>query len=107
MNYRKIIILPVCFFVSHLIYIGCCKCPDVFERYYEVLNVTVRPFGSGNAVVDNGQVTTVDTLHLVYSFSNKCVAKKNPDLSFLVNSAYACSCVGCGADGLKHNLNFF
>lgn len=106
MNYRKIIILPLSFFICHLIYIGCCKCPEVFERYYEVLSATVRPSGSGNAVVDNGQIITVDTLYLTYNFNNKCLAKKNLDLSFLVNSAYACSCRGCGEDGLKNKLSF-
>lgn len=107
MNYRKIIILPAFFFLSHLIYIGCCKCPEVFERYYEVINAIVKPLGSGNKIIDNGLIATVDTLYLNYSFNSKCVSQKIPEFSFLVNSAYACSCEGCGFDGLKNKLSFF
>jgi len=107
MNYRKIIILPALFFLSHIIYIGCCKCPEVFERYYEVVSAIVKPLGSGNKIIDNGLATTVDTVYLNYSFNGKCLAQKIPDFSFLVNSAYACSCASCGADGLKNKLNLF
>jgi hypothetical protein len=79
----------------------------VFERYYEVVNVIVKPLGSGKSIIDNGPVTSVDTVYLDYTFNDKCVAQKIPDLSFLVNSAYACSCKGCGYDGLKNKLSMF
>ena len=107
MNYRKIVILPALFVVSHVIYIGCCKCPEVSEAYYEVLDANVRPLGSGNKPIDNGVVATVDTVYLNYSFNNKCVARKVTDFPFLVNAAYACSCDGCGTKGLKNKLTSF
>jgi hypothetical protein len=107
MNYRKIVILPALFVFSHVIYIGCCKCPEVTEAYYEVLGANVRPLGSGNNPIDNGVVATVDTIYLNFSFNIKCIAQKATNFSFLVNSAYACSCAGCGEKGLKSRITNF
>ena len=102
---KKLLILPVGFILTNLLYISCCKCVEVKEHYYEVTNASVKPIGSGGQIIDNGVAITVDTVYLNYSFIPNCVVKAKKNLSFLVNTAYACSCIGCGDKGLKNKLN--
>lgn len=102
---KKLLILPVGFLFTTFFYIACCKCVDVKELYYEFTNVTVKPLGSGGQIIDNGIAITVDTVYLNYSYVPNCVARQKNNFSFLVNSAYACSCNGCGDRGLKNKLN--
>jgi len=101
---KKILILPVGFLITTFLYISCCKCLDSKEHFYEVQNASVRPAGSGGVLVDNGIPVTADTVFLNYYLGVKCIAEAKTDLSFLVNSAYACSCNGCGEKGLKSKL---
>lgn len=101
MNYRKIIILPALFILSNLFYIGCCKCYDSGNSFYEINNLYVQAQGSGNAVVDTGAVTHVDSILFIYDVIGKCVASKKNPFGFIVNSAYACKCAECGNGGLK------
>lgn len=104
MNLKKILILPVGFMFTNIMYIACCNCKPV-TKYYQVVNVSVKPSGSKNAVVDNGAPVFVDSLYLDYFFNNECVASNQNNFSFLVNTASACSCVSCGEEnGLKSKL---
>lgn len=103
MNLKKIFLLPAGFLAIHLLYVSCCKCLDTNEPYIEIAQLTVTASAAGNAVVDNGVPTTVDSIRLYYTVYNKCVAYQNP-FADLVTSAYACSCQGCGYDGLKSKI---
>jgi hypothetical protein len=108
MSFKKVLILPVGFILINAVYTACiCNCPEVKALYYNVLNVAVKPVGSGGTIIDNGVPTNVDTLLLSCSFDLNCTVKHTNNLSFLVNSAYACSCAGCGDKGLKNNLISF
>ena len=102
---KKILILPVGFLLTTFLYISCCKCVEVKEHFYELKNASVKPLGSGGQIIDNGVAITADTVYLNYSFIPDCVARQNNKFSFLVNAAYACSCIGCGDKGLKSKLN--
>ncbi|MEO6406436.1 MAG: hypothetical protein ABIO32_13165 [Ferruginibacter sp.] len=64
----------------------------------------MRPYGSGNAVVDSNMVTQVDTLYLRYSSYINCVAQEQNPFSFLVNKTMACKCADCGRAGLKSKI---
>lgn len=101
---KKLLILPIGFVLTNFLYISCCKCVDVTEEYYKIVNAAVKPLGSGGQVIDNGIPITVDTVYLNYLLSPDCVAHAQPKLSFLVNTATACSCRGCGDKGLKNKL---
>ena len=104
MNYKKIIILPAFFLLTHIIYIGCCKCEDSNKAFYVINNLTVQTRGSGNAIIDTGTVTNVDSVFLNYNFDLNCTAVHKDPFSFLVNSTYACKCNECGLSGLKTKL---
>lgn len=101
---KKLLILPIGFLLTNFLYISCCKCVDVTDQYYEVQAVAVNPLGSSGQVIDNGIPITVDTVYLNYSLIPNCVAHAKPNLSFLVNTATACSCRGCGDKGLKNKM---
>ena len=102
---KKILILPIGFLITTFLYISCCKCLDSKDPFYEVTRASVDPRGSGNVLVDNGNPVTADTFFLNYYLTVNCVAKAKTNISsFLVNSAYACSCNGCGERGLKSKL---
>ena len=103
MNLKKILLLPAGFLAIHLLYVSCCKCPDTNEPYIEIGRLEVSASATGNAVVDNGVPTTVDSIRLYYTVYNKCVAYQNP-FANLVSSAYACSCQGCGYEGVKSKI---
>ncbi|MEO7523773.1 MAG: hypothetical protein ABIT58_06740 [Ferruginibacter sp.] len=105
MNYRKIIILPAFFVLSNLIYIGCCKCPDSGNNFFEISNPLVEVYGDNHAVIDDGMVTHVDTVFLQYSFDNKCVAMQKKPFLFLVNEVSACKCNECGFSGPKSKIS--
>ena len=104
MNYKKIIILPAFFLLTHILYIGCCKCEDSNKAFYNINSLTVQTRGSGNAIIDTGIVTNVDSLFLNYNFDFRCMASHKNPLSFLVSSTYACKCNECGYSGLKTKL---
>ena len=107
MDYKKVIILPLLFFCSTALYIGCCQCMDHSRNFFGVTSVRVQAMGSDQSIVDTGVVTTVDTLYFNYSLMGECVAKTNTDLSFLVNSAaaWSCKCKNCGENGLKTKVS--
>lgn len=102
---KKILILPVGFLITTFLYISCCKCVEVKEHFYVLKNGTVKPLGSGGQIIDNGLPITVDTVYLNYLIIPDCVAKQKNNFSFLVNAAYACTCIQCGDQGLKSKLN--
>lgn len=102
---KKLLILPIGFILTNLLYISCCKCVEVNEHFYRLTNASVRLLGSGGQIIDTGVAITSDTVYLNYSLMPVCVAMHKNNLSFLINSAYACSCVGCGDKGLKSKLN--
>ena len=104
MSYKKIIILPALFFLSNFLYISCCKCIDAKDHFYEILNMSVRTHGSGNAIIDTGVGTHVDSVYHTYSMGFNCVASQKNPLSFLVNESLACKCVECGSQGLKSKI---
>ena len=104
MNYKKIIILPALFLLTHILYIGCCKCEDSNKAFYNINSLTVQPRGSGNAIIDTGTVTNVDSVFLNYNFDFRCTASHIDPFSFLVSSTYACKCNECGLGGLKIKL---
>lgn len=101
---KKILILPLGFLLTTFLYISCCKCLDSNDPFYEATRITVNPRGSGGVLVDNGIPVTSDTVFLNCYLTVNCVAETKTDLSFLVNSAYACKCNECGKHGLKSKL---
>lgn len=101
---KKILILPLGFLVTTILYISCCKCLDSKDQFYEVTRATINPYGSGGILVDNGIPVTADTVFLNCYLTVNCVAEVKTDFSFLVNTAYACSCNDCGDKGLKSKL---
>ena len=105
MNYRKIVILPVLFVLSTIIYISCCPKGEIFP-FYQITNIGASAYGSGKAVVDTGAVTTVDSIYLNYGFFQQCAVNKKNPASFLMNQGFALSCPGniCGEQGLKTNI---
>lgn len=107
MNLKKILILPVAFVFSNIMYIACtiCRCEKISKHYYEVVNITVKPIGSNNTLVDNGLPVSVDSLYLDYLMYTNCVASHQNKGSFWVNMANACSCMSCGDMGLKSKVS--
>ncbi|MEO6541818.1 MAG: hypothetical protein ABIN74_12520 [Ferruginibacter sp.] len=101
---KKILILPIGFLITTFLYISCCKCLDSNDPFYEVTRANINPYGSGGVLVDNGIPVTADTVFLNCYLTVNCVAESKTDLSFLVNSAYACKCNECGKHGLKSKL---
>lgn len=105
MSLKKLLILPVGFILTNIIYIGCCNCKPV-TKHYHIKDISVKPSGSKNTVVDNGVPVFSDSLYLDFLFYNECVASNQKVLSFLVNTANACSCESCGDEnGLKSKLS--
>jgi hypothetical protein len=104
MNLKKLLILPAGFLFTNIMYITCCNCKPVNKNLYEAVNLLLKPSGSKNAIVDNGTPVFVDSLYLDCLFYTDCVANKKNNFSFLVNTANACSCDGCGDDGLKSKI---
>jgi hypothetical protein len=107
MSYKKIIILPALFVLSTIVYIGCCKCKEETSKYYDLTKIFVSISGSGNAIVDTGKVTTVDSIYLFNDIYRECIAKGSNSLSFLGNEAMAtsCECIACGENGLKNKID--
>jgi adenine-specific DNA methylase len=107
MKYKNLLLLPTLFILSNVLYIGCCKCPEITQQFYSILNANVTASGSGNKIIDTGAVTQVDSVFLKYNFTNNCVARVENPLTFLVNTAYAlkCDCDVCGAMGLKNKIS--
>lgn len=105
MSLKKILLLPAGFLAIHLLYVSCCKCVDTNEPYIEIGRLEVSASAAGNAVIDNGVPTTVDSIRLYYTVYNKCVASRNP-FSGIVSTANAtsCDCMGCGYQGLKSKI---
>jgi hypothetical protein len=103
MNLKKLLILPVAFLLTNIMYIACCKCPPP-NNHYEVTSIKVTATVSGGMSADNGIAVTADTFYLNYNFLNKCVAKVNNYFSFLVNTSTACKCSECGRNGLNHKV---
>lgn len=99
------LILPVGFILTNLLYISCCKCVEVKDHFYKLSNASVRPIGSNGQIIDTGVAITADTVYLNYSLIPVCVAMQKNNFSFLANTAYACSCIGCGDKGLKSKLS--
>ena len=85
-------------------YVSCCNCPDIKEKYYKISDLTVIPSGSGNIKVDEGIAVSVDTIFLSYKMKQECLAVTKPLLTGFMNAAYACSCSSCGDDGLKSKI---
>lgn len=109
MNYKKIIILPALFILSNVLYIGCCNCKDVMFPFFTVNRIENKIYGSNNAIIDTGAVTNVDSVIIKYEFYKECTAgnTNNNPFSFLVNQSFACSCEGCGDDGIKSKITTF
>ncbi len=105
MRYKKIIILPVLFVLSTVIYIGCCPKAEVFP-FYKILGIGASAYGSGKAVIDTGAVTMVDSIYLNYGFIRDCAKTKNNPVSFLMNQSFALKCGGniCGNEGIKTKI---
>ena len=103
---KKILILPVAFLLTNIMYIACtiCHCEKINNHYYEVVNISVKPIGSEYTSVDNGIPVYVDTIYLDYFMNTNCVASNKNNFSFLINTANACSCESCGDKGLKSKI---
>jgi hypothetical protein len=105
MRYKKLIIIPAVFILSNILYISCCKCPEVSQPFYTISKINVIAVGSAKAIIDTGAITTVDSVFLNYNFINNCVAKAENPFAFLVNQSYACDCISCGLNGLKNKID--
>ena len=105
MNYRKIVILPVLFVLSTIIYLSCCPKAEVFP-FYKITGIGASAYGSGRAVVDTGVVTMVDSIYLNYGFINQCANNNKNKVAFLMNQGFALSCPDdiCGEKGLKNKI---
>jgi hypothetical protein len=109
MKYKKIIILPALFILTHILYISCCNCKKEMFPFYKVNSVTNKISGSNHAIIDTGAITNVDSIKIKYDFFNECTAihtNQNP-FSFLVNESFACKCEGCGQQGIKSKIITF
>jgi hypothetical protein len=106
MNLKKILILPVGFLFTNIMYLACtiCHCEKITNHFYEVVNISAKPIGSKYTPVDDGTPVTVDSIYLDYFLSNNCVVSHKNNFSFLVNTANACSCESCGDQGLKSKI---
>ncbi len=108
MSFKKIFILPVLFILTHVLYISCidCNCKKELFPFYSVIRINNKIFGSNNTIIDTGAVTNVDSVNIKYDFFKECIASNtNHNLfSFLVNESFACSCKGCGDDGIKSKI---
>ena len=105
MNIKKILILPVVFLLTNIMYIACCDCKPTNKNFYEAINFLVKPYGSNNIVVDNGTPVNIDSLYLDCLFYTNCVVSSKNNFSFLINTASACKCNdNCGNKGLKSKL---
>jgi hypothetical protein len=85
-------------------YIACCNCKPINKHFYEAVNLLLRPSGPKNTIVDNGTPVFVDSLYLDCMFYTDCVTSNKSNFSFLVNTANACKCEGCGVAGLKSTI---
>jgi hypothetical protein len=104
MNLKKILILPVGFLFTNIMYIACCDCKPTNKPYYQAVNLLLKPSGSNYTVVDNGTPVNIDSLYLDCMFYSDCVTSSKNDFSFLINTATACKCNGCGNEGLKSKV---
>lgn len=105
MNLKKILILPVAFLLTNIMYIACCDCKPTNKKFYEAINVLLKPYGSNKIVVDTGTSVNMDSLYLDCLFYTNCVVSGKNNFSFLINTASACKCNdNCGASGLKSKL---
>jgi hypothetical protein len=105
MNLKKVLILPVAFLLTNIMYIACCDCKPTNKIFYEAINLLVKPYGSNSIVVDNGTPVNMDSLYLDGMFYTNCVVSNKNNFSFLINTANACKCSGnCGYKGLKSKL---
>jgi hypothetical protein len=105
MNLKKMLILPVGFLFTNMMYIACCNCKPINKHYFEATNFTLMPSGSNNTTVDNGSTVYMDSLYLDGKFNVNCIAAHQNPFSFLVNTATACSCESCGDAGLKYPIS--
>lgn len=105
MNFKKILILPVGFLFTNFAYIACCNCKPVKDHYFIATGFTLKSSGSNKTIVDNGATVFMDSLYLDGDFNVNCVAAHQNHFSFFVNIANACSCEGCGDEGLKYPLS--
>lgn len=109
MQYKKIIILPALFILTHALYVSCCNCKEQVLAFYKVNKVSNTIYGSNNTIIDSTAVTNLDSIIIKYNFFNECTASnisKNP-FSFLVNESFACKCQGCGREGIKSKITTF
>lgn len=105
MNLKKLLILPVAFFLTNIMYIACCDCMPTNKHYYQAENFVLKPYGSNKMVVDSGTTVSMDSLYLDCFFYTNCVVSNKNNFSFLVNTASACKCdISCGDKGLKSKL---
>ena len=105
MNLKKILILPVGFLLTNIMYIACCDCKPTNKKFYEAINLLLKPYGSNKIVVDTGTSVNMDSLYLDCLFYTNCVVSGKNNFSFLINTASACKCDGnCGYKGLKSKL---
>jgi hypothetical protein len=105
MNLKKVLILPVAFLLTNIMYIACCDCKPTNKHYYQAENLVLKPYGSNMIVVDTGTTVNMDSLYLDALFYTNCVVSHQSNFSFLVNTASACKCPeGCGGNGLKSKI---
>ena len=105
MNLKKLLIIPVTFFLTNIMYIACCDCKPTNKHYYQAENFVLKPYGSNKMVVDSGTTVSMDSLYLDCFFYTNCVVSNKNNFSFLVNTANACKCdISCGDKGLKNKL---
>ncbi len=88
-------------------YVSCCNCPDFKEKFYKISALTVNAYGSSNATIDTGAVTSVDTIYVKYEMIQDCIADASEQFRGFLNAAYACYCSGCGYNGLKSKIKNF
>jgi hypothetical protein len=105
---KKIIILPALFILTHILYIGCCKCMPDASLFKDVTSMRVFEYGDKN-FFSRDSVKVIDSfiasININYNYVTK--NKLNP-FSALVNSAYAwsCNCGGIITDlGFKHKID--
>jgi hypothetical protein len=106
MNLKKILILPVGFILTHILYIGCCKCAEgIFYR--EISSATASHYSTlQNTSLDT--TYTNDSLTTIIQFRFNYVTQIKPSIAnALVNTAYAtsCSCDNFTDLGYKHNID--
>jgi hypothetical protein len=109
MDLKKIVILPACFILIHVLYIGCCKCVESLggKPYRNITGVIVKENGNAGKF-SRDTVYITDTLTAMFIFPFEYIANytKNPMQQFVgTANALSCHCINIADSGYKYKID--